>query len=47
MSNNKPEIKIKGEIQNMAKKEKNIKPKQSNFLLTINTNHQYKDDDEN
>ena len=30
----------------MAKKEKNIKPKQSNFLLTINTNQQYKDDDE-
>jgi hypothetical protein len=46
MSNNKPEIKIKGKIQDMAKKEKNIKPKQSNFLLTINTNQQYKDDDE-
>jgi hypothetical protein len=42
----KPEIKIKGKIQDMAKKEKNIKPKQSNFLLTINTNQQYKDDDE-
>ena len=36
----KPEIKIKGKIQDMAKKEKNIKPKQSNFLLTINTNQQ-------
>ncbi len=38
MSNNKPEIKIKGKIQDINKKEKNIKPKQSNFLLTINTN---------
>ncbi len=43
---NKPEIKIKGKIQDMNKKEKNIKPKQSNFLLTINTNQQYKDNDE-
>ena len=42
----KPEIKIKGKIQDMNKKEKNIKPKQSNFLLTINTNQQYKDNDE-
>ena len=46
MSNNKPEIKIKGKVQNMTKKEKNIKPKQTNFLLTINTNQQYKEDDE-
>ena len=46
MSNNKPDIKIKGKIQDMNKKEKNIKPKQSNFLLTINTNQQYKDNDE-
>ena len=43
---NKPIIKIKGNIQNMEKKEKNIKPKHSNFLLTINTNQQYKDNDE-
>lgn len=43
---NKPEIKIKGKVQDLQKKEKNIKPKQSNFLLTINTNMQYKDDDE-
>ncbi len=28
----KTEIKIKGKIQDMNKKEKNIKPKQSNFL---------------
>ena len=41
----KPNIKIKGNIQDMKKKEKNIKPKHSNFLLTINTNQQYKDDD--
>jgi hypothetical protein len=46
MSNNKPEIKIKGKIQDMNKQVKNIKPKQSNFLLTINTNQQYKDNDE-
>ena len=43
----KPEIKIKGKVQDMTKKEKNVKPKQTNFLLTINTNQQYKDDDEN
>jgi hypothetical protein len=43
---NKPEIKIKGKIQDMNKQVKNIKPKQSNFLLTINTNQQYKDNDE-
>ena len=42
----KPNIKIKGNIQDMKKKEKNIKPKHSNFLLTINTNQQYKDNDE-
>ncbi len=42
----KPDIKIKGNIQDMKKKENNIKPKHSNFLLTINTNQQYKDDDE-
>ena len=44
---NKPIIKIKGQVQDMNKKEKNVKPKQTNFLLTINTNQQYKDDDEN
>ena len=43
---NKPIIKIKGQVQDMKKKEKNVKPKQTNFLLTINTNQQYKDDDE-
>ena len=42
---NKPILKIKGKIQNLYKKEKNIRPKQSNFLLTINTNQQYKDED--
>jgi light-regulated signal transduction histidine kinase (bacteriophytochrome) len=45
MSNNKPLIKVKGKVQDLNKKEKNIKPKQSNFLLTINTNMQYKEDD--
>jgi hypothetical protein len=43
---NKPNIKIKGKIQDMNKKEKNVKPKHSNFLLTINTNQQYKENDE-
>ncbi len=33
LSNSKPEIKIKGKVQNMEKKEKNVKPKVSNFLL--------------
>ncbi len=43
---NKPQIKIKGKIQDMNQKEKNVKPEHSNFLLTINTNQQYKDTDE-
>jgi hypothetical protein len=38
------ELKVKGKIQNLQKKEKN-KVLRSNFLLTINTNQQYKDDD--
>ena len=46
MTSSKPEIKIKGKVQNMEKKEKNEKPKVSNFLLTINTNQQYKPEDE-
>ena len=41
----KPVIKIKGKIQDMNKKEKNIKPSHSNFLLTINTNMRYANDD--
>jgi len=43
----KPVIKVKGKIQDMDKKIKNKKPLSSNFLLTINTNQQYKDNDEN
>ena len=43
---NKPTIKIKGAVQDLKKKEKNKKPLSSNFLLTINTNQQYKDTDE-
>ncbi len=43
---NKPQIKIKGKVQDMNKKEKNVKPKHSNFLLTINMNQQYKENDE-
>ena len=34
----KPLIKVKGNIQNLEKIEKNEKPKRSQFLLTINTN---------
>ena len=42
----KPLIKIKGAVQDLKKKEKNKKPLNSNFLLTINTNQQYKDNDD-
>ena len=42
----KPVLKIKGKVQNLEKKEKNKPLMKSNFLLTINTNQQYKDDDE-
>ena len=42
---NKPLIKVKGKIQDLEKTIKNIKPKQSNFLLTLNTNQQFKEDD--
>ena len=42
---NKPLIKVSGKVQDLKKVIKNEKPKQSNFLLTINTNMQYKDDD--
>jgi hypothetical protein len=42
---NKPIIKVSGKVQDLQKKEKNVKPKQTNFLLTINSNQQYKDDD--
>ncbi len=42
---NKPLIKVQGKIQDLKKVEKNIKPKQSNFLLTLNTNQQFKEDD--
>jgi hypothetical protein len=38
-------IKVKGNIQNLKKKEKNEKILSSNFLLTINTNQRYGDDD--
>jgi hypothetical protein len=41
-----PDIKVKGKIQNLEKEEKNKKPIHSNFLLTINTNQQYKSNDE-
>ena len=42
---NKPKVKISGKIQDLKKVEKNIKPKQSNFLLTLNTNQQFKEND--
>ena len=44
---NKPLIKVKGEVQDLQKTKTNIKPKQSNFLLTLNTNQQFKEDDPN
>ena len=43
----KPILKIKGKVQDMKKVIKNKKPISTNFLLTINTNQQYKDNDEN
>ena len=45
MSDKKPLIKVKGKVQDLKKKEKYIKPKSSSFLLTINTNQQFKEDD--
>ena len=41
----KPVLKIKGKVQDIQKKEKNKPLMKTNFLLTINTNQQYKDDD--
>ena len=41
----KPVLKIKGKVQDIQKKEKNKPLMKTNFLLTINTNQQYKDND--
>ena len=41
----KPALKIKGKVQDIQKKEKNKPLMKANFLLTINTNQQYKEDD--
>ena len=41
----KPILKIKGKIQDLKKDIKNFKPKSTAFLLTLNTNMQYKPDD--
>ena len=41
----KPVLKIKGKVQDIQKKEKNKQLMKTNFLLTINTNQQYKDND--
>ena len=43
---NKPVLKIKGKVQDFTKKEKKIAPKRTNFLLTVNLNQRYKDEDE-
>ena len=40
-----PIVKIRGGKQNMEKKVKNPTPKRTNFLLTININQRFKDDD--
>ena len=46
MSN--PKIKVTGKVSDFDKVEKNeVKEKQSNFFLTINTNQVYKDNDAN
>jgi len=42
----KPVLKIKGKVQDIQKKEKNKPLMKTNFLLTINTNQQYKENDE-
>ena len=42
----KPTVKITGKKQDIMKVTKNIVPKNTNFLLTINTNQQYKETDE-
>ena len=39
-------IKVRGGVQDIKKKQKNEKILSSNFLLTINTNQRYGDDDE-
>ena len=39
-------FKVTGNIQDLKKVEKNLKPKQTNFLLTINLNQSYKEADE-
>ena len=38
-------IKVKGRVQDLEKKEKNKKPIHSNYLITVNTNQQYKNDE--
>jgi len=45
--NNKNIVKLSGRVQDLNKVIKNEKPKQTNYLLTINTNQQYKSDDKN
>ena len=42
----KPVLKIKGKVQDIQKKEKNKPLMKTIFLLTINTNQQYKENDE-
>ena len=43
----KPKVKIERNRQDLKKTVKKVKAKQSAFLLTINTNQRYKDDDKN
>jgi hypothetical protein len=42
---NKPKVKVTGTVANFAQKQQNVKNKQSNFFLTINTNQRYDDKD--
>lgn len=43
MSN--PKIKVQGAVSDFAQKTKAVKPRYSNYFLTINTNQHFKDDD--
>jgi hypothetical protein len=43
----KPKVNIKGKVQDLKKTTKNEQSKKTNFLLTINTNCSYKEDDPN
>jgi methionine aminopeptidase len=45
MDNNKPKVKVSSTVADFQQKQQNVKLKQSNFFLTINTNQRYGDND--